>query len=135
MPMPRRPSDSDSGSATAETAVVLPALAVVLLLSLWSVAAVTAQLRCVDAARTAARALARGESGPASAAAAREAAPDGARVAVTRSGDTVLVEVTAVAGFPGPWSGSLPALRLSGRAAAVLEAPSAVRPAGSGWWP
>ena len=45
---------------TAETAVVLPALTVILALVLWAVAAVTAQLACVDAARMAARALARG---------------------------------------------------------------------------
>jgi Flp pilus assembly protein TadG len=35
----------DDGTATAEMAVVLPALAVVLVFALWSVAAVTAQLR------------------------------------------------------------------------------------------
>lgn len=112
---------TDDGTATAEMAVVLPALAVVLVFALWSVAAATAQLRCVDAAHTAARALARGESSDVSVAAARAAAPAGARVVVSRSGDLVVVEVRATARLPGPWSGTLPGLSLSGRAVAAVE--------------
>ena len=100
---------------------MLPALSVLLLLALWSVAAVTSQLRCVDAATTAARALARGESSAASMAAARAAAPPGARVVVSRSGELVAVEVRAHIQLPGPWSGSLPGLSLAGRAVASVE--------------
>jgi Flp pilus assembly protein TadG len=111
----------DDGMVTAEMAVVLPALAVVLVFALWSVAAVTAQLRCVDAAHTAARALARGESSDLSVAAARAAAPPGARVVVSRSGDLVVVEVGATARLPGPWSRALPGLSLFGRAVASVE--------------
>jgi hypothetical protein len=102
-------------------AVVLPALAVVLMFALWSVAAVTAQLRCADAALVAARALARGESSNLSVAAARASAPDGARIAVSRSGDLVVVEVHAGVRLPGPWSGALPGLSLVGRAVAAVE--------------
>jgi Flp pilus assembly protein TadG len=112
---------TDNGTSTAEMAVVLPALAVVLVFALWSVAAATAQLRCVDAAHTAARALARGESSDASVAAARAAAPAGARVVVSRSGDLVVVEVRATARLPGPWSSNLAGLSLSGRAVAAVE--------------
>jgi Flp pilus assembly protein TadG len=112
---------ADRGTATAEMAVVLPALAVVLVFALWSVAAVTAQLRCVDAAHTAARALARGETSASSVAAARAAAPPDARIVVSRSGDLVVVDVRATARLPGPWSGSLPGLSLSGRAVAPVE--------------
>ena len=54
-PMTGPTRGGDQGTATAETAVMLPALSVLLLLALWSVAAVTSQLRCVDAASTAAR--------------------------------------------------------------------------------
>ena len=111
----------DRGSVTAETAVTLPALAAVLLASLWSVAAVTAQVRCVDAARVAARALARGEPTAWSVAAARRAAPAGAKVAVSRSAGLVVVEVTATARAPGPWSGAVPGLTLRGRAVAEEE--------------
>jgi hypothetical protein len=113
--------EGDEGTVTAETAVVLPALAVVLLLALWSVAAVTAQLRCVDAARTAARDLARGDDPAASVAEARVVAPSGARIVVARSGDQVVVEVHATARLPGRWAGSLPGLSLSGRAVTPVE--------------
>ena len=113
---------SDEGTVTAEMAVVLPALAVVLVFALWSVAAVTAQLRCVDAAHTAARALARGETSASSVAAARAAAPPGAQVVVTRSGNLVVVDVRATARMPGRWSGALPGLSLSARAVAPGEA-------------
>jgi hypothetical protein len=111
----------DDGTATAELAVVLPALAVVLVFALWSVAAVTAQLRCVDAAHVASRALARGESSDLSVAAARASAPAGAHIVVSRSGDLVIVDVRAAARLPGPWSRVLPALSLSGRAVASIE--------------
>jgi hypothetical protein len=117
----RQGEDSDEGTATAEMAVVLSALAVVLVFALWSVAAVTAQLRCVDAALVAARALARGESANLSVAAARASAPEGARIVVSRSGDLVVVEVHAGVRLPGPWSGALPGLSLAGRAVAAVE--------------
>jgi Flp pilus assembly protein TadG len=121
--MTMRSGGEDRGMATAEMAVVLPGLAVVLVFALWSVAAVTAQLRCVDAAHTAARALARGETPDASVAAARSAAPAGAQVVASRSGDLVVVEVRATARLPGPWSGA-PGLSLSGRAVAPVEGDS-----------
>jgi hypothetical protein len=111
----------DDGTATAEMAVVLPALAVVLVFALWSVAAVTAQLRCVDSALVAARALARGENSDVSVAAARASAPAGAHIVVSRSGDLVVVDVRAAVHLPGPWSGALPDVALSGRAVALLE--------------
>jgi len=117
-----RPDEGgEEGTATAEMAVALSALAVVLVFALWSVAAVTAQLRCVDAALVAARALARGESSSLSVAAARASAPEGARIVVSRSGDLVVVQVHAGVRLPGPWSGSLPGLSLGGRAVAAVE--------------
>ncbi len=51
----------ESGSVTAEMAVALPALLVVLAGALTVLVAVSAQLRCVDAARLGARAAARGD--------------------------------------------------------------------------
>lgn len=117
--LPGRQS-GDRGSVTAETAVVLPALAVVLALSLWAVSAVTAQLRCVDSARVAARALARGESPTVATARAREAAPPRAVVTIHRSGELVSVEVRAEARAPG-WAGHGPALEVGARAVATVE--------------
>jgi hypothetical protein len=135
MAMTRRVRGPEEGTVTAEMAVVLPALAVVLVFALWSVAAVAAQLRCVDAARIAARALARGETSEMSVAAARAAAPPGAQVVVTRSGDLVMVDVRAAARLPGRWSGALPGLSLSGQAVASVEGepgPGGAVPGGRG---
>src|SRR3954463_10428928 len=81
---------------TAETAVVLPVLLVVLAGAIWVLASVAGQLRCVDAARVGARAAARGDAIAAVTAATSSVAPVGAQVRVVRSGDEVTVEVTAV---------------------------------------
>jgi hypothetical protein len=87
---------TDRGSVTAEAAVVLPVLVAAFALCLGGVATVTAELRCVDAARTAARGLARGEPVAAAVAAARAEAPAGAEVAVARQADDVAVTVRVV---------------------------------------
>jgi Flp pilus assembly protein TadG len=52
----------DRGSATAELAVALPALVILLLSGVLAIAAVTNKLGCVAAARDAALASSRGES-------------------------------------------------------------------------
>jgi Flp pilus assembly protein TadG len=85
--------DNDTGSATAETAVALPALVVALLLCVWALSVVSATLRCADAARAAARTAARHESPDAVAAAARRAAGRPVTVTLTPAGDLVTVRV------------------------------------------
>lgn len=100
--------------------MVLPALTVVLALVLWAVAAVTAQLACVDAARTAARALARGEQDAAVRAAAQQAAPSGASVALATSGEHVVAEVSASVGVTLPALGRV-GVPVRGRAVAARE--------------
>jgi Flp pilus assembly protein TadG len=85
----------ESGMVTAETAVVLPVLLLVLAGAVAAVTVVGAQLRCVDAAREAARAAARGDSEAQVIAIAGRAAPDGARATVSGSGDEVTVSVSA----------------------------------------
>lgn len=89
----RRAAAGEGGTATAEVAVCLPALVIVLAVSVWAVQAASAQLRCVDAARLAARAVARGEAVPAARAAAEAAAGERAAVSVEVSGDSVRVRV------------------------------------------
>ena len=64
---------------TAETAVVLPVLLLVLAGAVAAVVVVGAQLRCVDAAREGARAAARGEAAGGRPELVRRAAPDGRR--------------------------------------------------------
>ena len=108
---------------TAEAAVVLPVLLVVLAAAIWVLAAVAAQLRCVDAARLGARAAARGDA-PASVIATTSAvAPRDADVRVVRSGDEVTVFVRA---FVHPFGAALARLKgtpVAARATAVVEEP------------
>jgi hypothetical protein len=101
---------------TAEAAVVAPTLVLFAAMLIWGLMAVCAQIQCVDAARVGARAAARSEPGGATAEAARDAAPSGARVAVAREGELVRVRVTAALPGPGPL-----AMALRGEAVALAE--------------
>ncbi|MFB6623140.1 TadE family type IV pilus minor pilin [Streptomyces sp. NPDC056374] len=107
---------SDRGFVTVEAALVLPVLALFTVTLLWALAAAAAQIRCVDAARAGARVAARAEPAGSAESAARAAAPEGARVAVTRSGE--LWRVTVEAPAPGP--GGM-GLTLRAEAAALAE--------------
>ena len=87
---------------TAETAVVLPVLLLVLAGAVAAVTLVGAQLLCVDAAREGARAAARGEPVPAVTSLAGRAAPEGAVVTVGPAGEDVRVTVSASIAPLGP---------------------------------
>ncbi|AYF73154.1 pilus assembly protein TadE [Nocardia yunnanensis] len=80
--------------ATVEAAIALAALVAVLVLAVGALLAVSAQVRCVDAAREAARLAARGDTG-ASMATARRVGPPGVRVEVHTEGDLVVAEASA----------------------------------------
>nr|WP_312023900.1 TadE family type IV pilus minor pilin [Streptomyces sp. WAC 04229] len=110
---------SDEGFVTAETAVVLPVLVVFAMALVWGLLAVAAQIQCVDAARSGARAAARQDPDGAVVELAREAAPRGARVTVAREGG--LVRVVVVAAPP-----ALHGLPFEVRAEAVASAERAV---------
>jgi hypothetical protein len=86
---------------------------VVFVLCLAGVTAVSTQVRCIDAAREAARLAARGDERSAVAAAHR-IAPAGARVQVHRDGDFVVATVVA-------HSKLLPALDIAGKAVSAEE--------------
>ena len=86
------PTSNDSGMVTIEAAIALCAFISVLALVLAGMSAVFDQLRCTDAAREAARLVARGEQDHA-ADAVRRIAPPGATYAVTSSGDGIVVDV------------------------------------------
>ncbi len=119
--MPRLRRD-DRGTVTVEAALALCSLVVVLALVLGAVSAVAAQLRCVDAAREAARLSARGERDRAEEL-ARRIAPRGAVVAVAIRGDEVAARVSA-----NPVAGLLPGIDVRAEAVAILE-PTALEPA------
>lgn len=94
--------------------MAVPALVAVVALLLCAVTAGMVQLRCGDAARTAVRAVARGEPPETVRALALQAAPSGAEVRVWREGAVHRVRVSAP--VPGPWT-----LRLDAEGAAHAE--------------
>ncbi|MCT7661758.1 TadE family type IV pilus minor pilin [Mycobacterium deserti] len=89
----------------------MAALVAVLVLCLGGLTAMSMHIRCVDAAREAARLAARGGDG---AQVARGIAPDGAAVQLRREGELVVATVTVS-------SALLPGLTLAGRAVAAVE--------------
>lgn len=117
----------DRGTATAELAVVLPALALLAVLGVWAVLLGAGQVRCADAAGVGARALARGEPAAVVRRVVTEVAPAGATVELGRSGDLVVVEVRVVVPVPGPWAG--PGVAIGDRAVALAEDLGAASPA------
>lgn len=81
--------------ATAELAVAMPSVLVLLGLGLAALSAGVDQVRCVDAARAVARLAARGEPPQRVVDAGRQLAPRGAGIRVTTRGGEVSVEVAA----------------------------------------
>lgn len=112
--------ERDRGSVTAETAVVLPVLLVVLAVAVWVLAAVSGQLRCADAAGAGVRSAARGESTAAVQAVVAATAPDGAVAQVHRGPEQVEVVVTARV-RPFGQLVRLPSVEVTGRAVALRE--------------
>lgn len=88
----RRQPGCDRGSFTAELAAGLPALMLLLGFGVTSIAAIATKMQCLDAAREAALAEARGED---PVAAAAGSAPDGADVRVGGTAETAVAEVSA----------------------------------------
>lgn len=78
---------------TVELAVAIPAVVIVLAMVLGGVSLGIDQVRCVDAARLAARAVARGDPASAASAMAARAAPGGARVTLSSGGKQVTATV------------------------------------------
>jgi hypothetical protein len=111
--------------ATAEVAVALPALVVLVAAGMTAVSVLTAQLRCVDAAREAARAAARGEDAAIVRSLAERSGPDGSDVQMTSGGQEVEVTVSAEADSVG---GLLPAVRVQASAVALREPESTDEP-------
>ncbi|MEB3022234.1 TadE family type IV pilus minor pilin [[Mycobacterium] crassicus] len=103
----------DAGAGTVEAAFALAALVSVLVLCLAGISAVSAQIRCVDAAREAARTAARGDT-PGAMAVARRIAPDGAAIGLRADGGFVVATVTARIAL-------LPGLPVSAEAESALE--------------
>ena len=114
---PLRAAGRDAGAITAELALALPAVVLVLAVLLVTAAAGAAQLRAADAARTGARLAALGHTDAQVAAAVRQIA-GGAEARVLRNPPWVVVEVVARA--PGAWFTAGP-LAVSASATAWVE--------------
>lgn len=112
--LPGRVRD-DAGMVTVESAIALAAFLAVVVFALGAVVVMLDELRCTDAARAAARLVARGDRARAEQA-VREIAPDGARLSVRMRGDEITVSVAAE-----PVGGFMPALDLEAAAFAVAE--------------
>ncbi|OBI84103.1 TadE family type IV pilus minor pilin [Mycobacterium sp. 1245805.9] len=95
-----------------EAALAIATLVVVLVLCLAGLTAVSMQVRCIDAAREAARLAARGDGSAADV--ARRIAPDGSRIQVRRDGDFLVATVVAR-------SKLLPSLDIAARAVSAAE--------------
>lgn len=114
---------AEHGAVTAETMMVLPVLVVAGMGLTWLVALASTQVRVVDAAREVARAVARDDTDAAAVQLGRRIAPGGARITVREDGSTVLVDVVAEVGGPGPLFGFLPSVDVHARSVAAKESP------------
>ncbi|AEI13123.1 TadE family type IV pilus minor pilin [Cellulomonas gilvus] len=112
-----RAGRGDRGAVTAELAVGLPAVVLLVLAVLGVGVAGVQHMRCAEAARTAARIAALGEPDGEAVAAAHRVAGGGAHVSVTR--DDRWVTVTVTAGLPVGALGD--AVTVEGRAVAWVE--------------
>ena len=122
--MTRAPArrSADPGFVTAETAVVLPALVLLLALVLALVRAAGLQAQALDAAGVAARTAARGEGDAAVVAAARRVLPVGGDVRVQRDHGLVTVRVRLSLAESSPLAAVLGGLAVTARAVSVDEA-------------
>jgi TadE-like protein len=109
------------GMVTAEAALVLPMLALFALVLVWLLSVGVEQVRVVDAARDAARAVARGDDDAAAEAAARRTAGDAAAVVIRREGSYVSVNVTDRAVAPDWLLVPLPSIVVRASASVEVE--------------
>lgn len=114
-------SREERGAVTAELALGLPLVLAVTVGLVWLLAAASAQIRVVDAARESARAVARGDSELAARAVASKIAPSGATIQVVVDGGRVAVTASAAVDGPGGLFDFLPGVTVRSRAVAVLE--------------
>jgi Flp pilus assembly protein TadG len=114
----------DNGMVTAELAMCLPVLALVLLVALAAVSVTAQRLRAQDAASEVARASARGDPGS-GARLFKQTAPAGSKFSVATTGGMVTVIVHASLRPLGGWLGSY---SIDERAVAEVEPDASAGP-------
>jgi Flp pilus assembly protein TadG len=115
------PTRTQRGAVTAEVAIALPVLLTLLFLGIWLIGVVTANIRCIDAARDVARAVARGESAETAQEIGRRTAPDNATITVTRTNSDIHVTVTATPEGNASLLAALPATPITAEATLQSE--------------
>ncbi len=115
-----RSASAERGMVTAETAMVMPVLLALTTALIWMVSLGITEVRCLDAAREAARLAARGDGDLAREITSR-VAPDGATITIADSGDLVTVTVSVSARPEMPLLSHLPAITLSAQAVSAAE--------------
>lgn len=116
----RRPNGDDRGTVTAELAVCLPVLVLLLAVALSAVSVAGVRVRVQDAAREAARAAARGD--PVAARRMAQQYAPGASVSIGSADGEVTAVVRLSAHLLAGW---LPAVTVQERAVAAVEATGA----------
>ncbi len=113
----------ERGMATAELAVLTPLAVAFTVLLLWTASLGYTQVRLTDAAREAARMVARGDDVAAAEQVARDQAPEGSEVVITQEDGVVEVVVSVRSTMPGTWFDDPLGRDLSATAVAALESP------------
>jgi Flp pilus assembly protein TadG len=116
-------SRRDRGAVTAELALGLPLLLAVTVALVWLLALAAGQVRVVDGAREAARALARGDPEAAAFGRAERVAGPGSRATAAYAGGEVTVTVRRRVSGPGGVLAVLPSVVLDADAVAATESP------------
>lgn len=114
----RRP---DRGMVTAETAMVIPVLVVLMLILVWIVSLGIAQVRLIDASREAARMAARGDAPSESVRMAKKIAPDGTRIDLGESKGMTRVRAELTVHADLPLIGDLGAVDLRAESSSMSE--------------
>lgn len=120
LPVARR---GERGMATAELAVLTPLAVAFTVLLLWTASLGYTQVQLTDAAREAARMVARGDAVAAAEQVARDQAPEGSEVVITQGDGVVEVVVSVRSTMPGTWFDDPLGRDLSATAVAALESP------------
>lgn len=118
---PGRSARDQRGAITAELALALPLLLAVTTGLVWLLSLGTAQVRVVDAAREAARAVARGDDVAAARAVGSRIAPEGARLSISVTAGRVVVLARARVTGPGGLFDFVPGVEVEARSVALAE--------------
>lgn len=111
----------EDGAVTAETAVVLPLIAVFTVSMAWLVTVGLTQVRALDAARETARAAARSDGAGDAEALGRRVAPAGSTISVGRGDGVVVVRVSSPVRGPAGLFGDWAAIHVDAEAVAAEE--------------